>query len=274
MKIVIGFNSFQPKKRQHVALESWKHLKKLGLIDNIYDIQFVDSDIHKDVDVRTLLALQRSSQDMVVDSTKRLPVVRDIFDALSSECEPEDYFIFTNNDVIINDNLIKHIKSTEPECFSCSRLNIEQIDSFESVLDRKVTPLNYEIYGYDTFVFKNSWWKANNHIFQDYLLGMPVFDNVFGCMMKIFGGNHPFGNDMPPFCFHIAHENTWQLDNMAPERVYNHDICGKFHLDRLCFRIMDRWNTKYIINRTPNGRYTRKIDQEKEIEYTFFKMYE
>ena len=110
MNIVVGFNSFQPETRQQVSLNSWKHLLQNDHIQNLYDIQFEDEQNINHDDVETLFELKRSSLDIVSGSTKKLPVVRDILDTLSTKCEPDDYFIFTNNDVILNKNLIKHIK--------------------------------------------------------------------------------------------------------------------------------------------------------------------
>lgn len=272
MNIVVGFNSFQPEVRQQVSLDSWKHLLQNDHIQNLYDIQFEDEQNINHDDVETLFVLKRSSLDIVTGSTKKLPVVRDLFDTLSTKCEPDDYFIFTNNDVILNKNLIKHIKQEKPECFACSRLNIQPIGTFDDVINKNIKPANYEIYGFDTFVFKNSWWLQNQHVFNDYLLGMPVFDNVFGSLMKLFGGNHPFGNDTPPFCFHIMHDVTWQRDKTAPEREYNHHVCESNHLDRLCFNILGYWNENHLIKRTPAGLFTTKIPQEKALEQEFFGM--
>ena len=274
MKIVIGFNSFSPGTSQYISLDSWKYLVNEGFVNDIYDLQFADEQIINHDSVITDFCLKRSSQDLLTGSVKKLPVVRDAFDALSDKIEPDDYFIFTNNDIIINKNLIKHIIEQKPECFACSRVNIQHINSFNDIKQRKVTPIKYEIYGFDTFIVKKRWWIANQHIFNDYLLGMPVYDSVFACLMKIFGGNHDFGNDTPPFCFHIDHDPTWQLNGDAPERRYNHNVCENNHLDRLCFNILGYWNKSYLIRREPVGRFFNKITNEKKLESSFFETFQ
>ena len=267
MKINIIFNSFKPNHSQKIALDSWLWLQQNGYVDTIYDAQFPGEHNHNNV--VTLDKLSRSSLDLVDDGTKKLPVVRDIFELGASQCDPDDYFIFTNNDVIINKNLIEHIRDAKPGTMACSRLNIKNIDNFQQFLDRDITPTNYEIVGYDVFIFRCKWWHQHSSIFRDYLLGQPVWDNVFVAFTKLFGGNHPLGNGLPPYCFHIEHAPTWQSNKQAPEQLWNKRLCKRSHLDRLCFNIYGVFGDQ-LVYRKPPGLYTNPIENERQYEYNFW----
>lgn len=265
-KIIIGFNSFKPCDRNFVALDSWNHLKQQQLVHDVVDVQFVGDLNHEHV--TTIDQLRRDSSMFVDNSTKKLPVVKDVLDILADQsC---DYFIFTNSDVIINKNLIKHINKHKPQAFACSRMNINQIESFDNVLNQKITPTRYEVAGFDTFVFQKEWYLDNNHIFNDYLIGMPVWDVVYAGMIKLFAGNHPLGNQNPPFCFHVEHDITWQHDPTAPERVYNRQLLEQTHLDKLVFSIFDKYIVDVLIKRQPNGAFMIPHHNETDIEQQYF----
>lgn len=269
MSIVIGFNSFHPGTRHQVALDSWLHLQQHGFVDDIHDVQFDGVQNHNEVS--TLNKLTRDSTDVVLQSTKRLPIIKDVFDILSDQsCE---YFIFTNSDVIINKNLIKHINKHKPDAMACSRMNIHPIDSFERVLAKDISPTKYEIAGFDTFVLKRDWYLHNRDIFNDYLIGMPIWDVVFTGMFKLFGGNHPLGNQNPPFCFHVEHEITWQQDRQAPERTYNDTLMKNTHLDRLVYDVINKHIVDVLITRQPIGTFFKPVMNETSIEQSHFQPY-
>lgn len=265
-KIIIGFNSFNPTDRHVVALESWMHLRDNEHITDVVDVQFAGECNHEHV--TTVAELDRDSSQFVNKSTKRLPVVRDILDILANQ--PCDYFIFTNSDVIVNKNLIKHINKHKPTAMSCSRMNIKPIESFDRVLSRQIVPTKYEIAGFDTFVFQRDWYLNNRSIFNEYLVGMPVWDVVYAGMIKLFAGNHPLGNQNPPFCFHVEHDMTWQTDTNAPERVWNRELLKNSHLDKLVFSIFDRHIVDVLIKRQPPGSFMVPNVNEASIEQAYF----
>lgn len=271
--IALAFNSFKPDNNQQIAIDSWKHLQQHGLIDIIFDVQFVDDPITNHHDINTSHVLTRSSQNVCTTGNKKLPIVTDIIQFAREQCESDDHIIFTNNDIIINKNLLKYINDNNPEAMVCSRMNIQPVDSFECVLNKSVTPERIEIWGYDTFVFRADWWDHHKEYFNEYLLGMPVWDNVFASIVKLFGGNHDIGNTTPPFCFHVTHPATWQTSRDTPERVYNHSLLDSNKLDRLFMGVIDIWHLNYVNKRQPPGRFYNMIPQEKQLEREFFQRY-
>lgn len=268
MKIIIGSSTFGNYHRQNIAVDSWKHLANEFDCVECVDIQLKGEASH-DYGIPSLTALDRHSGDFILDSKRRLPFVNDVLKViLTMDC---DYFIYVNSDVIINGNLIKHIMNNEPGSFACSRLDIQHIDSFSQVLDKKVTPVRYEIAGFDAFIFKRSWMQDNIDLFQDYLIGQPHWDQSYATIIKIFGGNEPFGNNYPPFCFHIKHEMTWQL-GMSVERAFNCE-CSKRPLDSLSISIFNDYLDRVLIKRQPYGTFINPVENEGELELDFFSKY-
>jgi len=268
MKIVIGSNTFGKYHRQDVAVDSWKYLQSNFDVD-VYDIQFADekSTFENPYDLHTIHDLKRSSKSILSKSKKKLPFVNDIISCLSNiDC---DYFIFTNSDVIINNNLIKFIQNNKPVAFGCSRLDIQDVKSFQDILDKKVTPVRYEIAGFDTFVFKKKWYLDHVDLFRDYLLSMPVWDQVYTTLMKIYGNNDLFGNNYPPYCFHIHHEMNWQqTDSM--EKEFNINSNRGSHMDRLMCKIFDTYLQSVLIKRQPWGAFITPVKAEEVVEKEFF----
>jgi hypothetical protein len=273
MKILLTTNTFKTYKRQDIAVQSYKKLKEL-YPDNVdlLNIQFKDEfQGYKDsYDMPLKFALIRSSLDIVEGSTKKLPFVKDLFDVA---CEnAEDYFIFTNSDVIINKNLIDYILEKQPECFACSRLDIvDNLNDF-SELKQKAIPVRWEIAGFDTFIFKKSWYQTYSYLFHNYLLGKPEFDHVYAGIMKCFGDNTPLGNQYPPFCFHIHHGMASVMED-TPERDFNVNTLKTNPLDSVVSRLVF-FNLKHnLCRRTPWGSFLNYDDGERERERITFEAF-
>lgn len=271
MKILLGTNTFGTYDRQDIAVDSYKELKKLfpNNVD-IIDIQFQDEKHnfknHYGLDIK--FDLIRSSKDVIDNPEKKLPFVNDLFSVIAEYSE--DYFIFTNSDVIINKNLIEYIINNRPECFACSRLDISPINSF-SELRQKASAIRWEIAGFDTFVFKKEWFLKYKHLFNDYLLGRPQFDHIYAGIMKCYGDNTPLGNQNPPFCFHIHHPVKWLDGSNLTE--FNNNTVKKYPLDQLMANLMF-FNLKFnLCKRTPWGRFLKPQDNEKEQEKILFDVF-
>ena len=277
MKIVIGCSTHGTGDRQKIAIDSWKQLEKKFNDVSIVNVQFNDGttllDQAHNIKIRglnTIYTLTRSSEQ-IKGSTRKLPYINDILNSLSQQdC---DYFIFTNSDIIINPNLIRYIQNKQPSAFACSRMDINPIQSFDDVLNKKIIPQRTEIAGFDTFVFNTNWFKKHSHLFNDYLVGMPLWDQVYAMIMKLFGKNDEFGNKNPPFCFHIKHPIQWG-DSNAVERIHNHSILEDNALDLHMWRLFDKYLTQELMRRTPAGVFISPLKDESIFEERyFFKMH-
>ena len=269
MKIIS--NTFDNYNRQTVAVDSWRYLKNLYPEIEIINLQFKDeeNEYHNFYpDLTTKFSIVESSKTLLPNAEKKLPCVRDLFNAgIEEDCE---YFITTNADVIIMPSLIDYIKNNKPDAMACSRLDIEEIDSFQRILDRTVKPVRWEPAGYDTFVFKKEWAVKNKQYFQNpYFIGKPKYDVVWAGYMKIFGDNTPLGNGYPPFCFHIHHGNSsCYLESV--EKDWNHGILKTEHLDCLMHNIMVLHLKMNLLKRTPWGSFLNISDNERKFEKDFF----
>jgi hypothetical protein len=272
MKILITTNTFGKYDRQNLCIESLKKLKKEFPDNvNIIDVQFEDESKdfvnHYDLDVK--FNLTRSSLDVVPNATKnkKLPFVNDLF---KISCDyAEDYFVFTNSDVIVNANLIRYILNNSPACFACSRLDIQPINNL-SELKENIKLVRWEIAGFDTFVFKKSWFLQYQHLFNDYLLGRPEFDHIYAGIMKCYGDNTPFGNQYPPFCFHV-HHGLDSVMNDNPERQFNVNMMKDNPFDTLVSRLVFYNLKTNLIRRSPWGAFLYPEPNEQDREINFFK---
>lgn len=273
MKIKIITNTFEKYHRQDVAVQSWLHLQKLFPEIEIINLQFADeTDKNYYPELNTKYMLKHSSQTMLTNSTKKLPLVNEIFQhSIMEDC---DYFIITNSDVIIMPNLIETIIQNKPKAKACSRLDIEDIESYDSVINKEIKPVRWEPAGYDTFVFNKQWAVENKLCFAfPFFLGKPKFDVVWAGYIKIYGDNTPLGNQYPPHCFHIHHGNS-SCYTECPEKDWNHSLLEKMKITEalLVYNIMVLYLKQNLLKRTPWGSFLNIPEDEKKIEKEFFEV--
>lgn len=273
MKIKIITNTFRQYHRQDVAVESWTHLTKLYGNLEVINYQFMDeehdySNFYNNLN--TKFCLTKSSKDLIKSSDKKLPCMSEIFkNALTEEC---DYFIITNSDVIIMPILIQYIMDQEPQAMACSRLDIEDIKSYDSIIQQKITPVRWEIAGFDTFVFNKTWAETHKEKFKtDYFLGKPKYDVVWAGNMKIYGDNTLLGNSYAPYCFHIHHGNESAILDCV-EKTYNETQVLVEKHDNLMYNIMSLYLRLHLIKRTPFGSFINLVENEKDFEKNFFEI--
>lgn len=268
MKIKIITNTFGNYHRQNIAVDSWRLLRN-EFPDNIelIDYQFISAPVtnYPDLTVRAVLS---DSKPDIEGATKNLPYMNEIFEnALKEDC---DYFIITNSDVIIMPSLIRYILDRKPLAQASSRLDIEHIDSINSIINKQVRPVRYEIAGFDTFVFQKEWAEKNAALFETkYLMGKPLYDVVWAGYIKIYGGNEPLGNGFPPFCFHI-HHGIGSVTESCPERDWNIGLTKANDRNILVCNAMVFNLLHNLTRRTPAGAFLNQTPEERVIEKAFF----
>ena len=273
ISIAIVTNTYGKYHRQNVAMESLLHLKKL-FPNNIilYNIQFKDEkktfqDFYEGIETKFIL--ESSSLNYVKEAKKKLPVISEmIFKSfIFSKC---DYVIYVNSDIILLPGLIEYILKEQPDCMAGPRLDIENLDSFQDVLDEKVKPIRTEIAGYDYFVFENKWFQEYKKYFvSKFVIGKPFFDVVLAGLMVMFGKKYVISNSYPMYALHMAHGNASVIED-CPEKVHNE----KIFKDNPLFRIADNiiyYNLQYnLCKRKPWGVFIKPQPNEQEIQKTFF----
>lgn len=273
IKIEIVTNTFGKYHRQDVAVDSWRHLKKMFPDNiNLNNFQFEDErntfvDHYEGVD--TSFRLKNSSKALVKGAIKKLPLVSEIIFA-GFKYDPE-YVLFTNSDVILMPHLIEYILKEQPDCMAISRMDIEHIDSFDNILKQDVKPVRYEIAGGDVFVFKRDWFlKYKKHLWSNFLIGAPYFDNALMGLMVIFGEKFKLGNSYPPYAFHI-HHGTSSVDTPSVERDHNQKIFEKNPMFQIANNIIFHNLQHNLCKRKPWGAFLQPQKDEQKIQEDFFR---
>lgn len=273
MKILIAINSFGKETRHEVARQSLLHLKNIfpDLVD-VVDIQFSDTQVESIFPVS--YCLTRSGRTEIPHSTRNLPFINDIFSHASRICDEKniDYFVVTNDDVIIMPKLIIDIQNNIiGNGIACSRMDIEPISSYQDIINQKVKPVRYEVLGSDTFCLKNSWFKQNKNLFRDYVIGAPFYDCVYAGIIHFIADKTPIGNIFPPYCFHVHHGLESVLRDTA-EKEFNRQQMVSNHLDNLLNRLIYFHVVHNLSGRKPFGYYLIPDENEEKRTKFFFDM--
>lgn len=276
MIIRIITNTFGKYKRQDIAVDSWKylkdHFKNTEHQIEIFDLQFRKDESQPYEGVTTVHDLDLSSESVIEKPSKKLPFVNEILmKGFINENHPvPDYVIFTNSDVIIMPNLIYYIINAKPKAMACSRLDIQDINSFQDVLNENVKAVRYEIAGFDTFIFEKDWLTENMRLFSTpYFLGKHLWDVVWAGYIQIFGDNQPLGNKYPPYCFHI-HHGLAAVTTECPEKDWNTKKMKQNPYDTLMNKIISYNLKKNLIQRTPWGAFIQPTPDEQKFENEYF----
>jgi hypothetical protein len=273
VSIAIVVNTYQKYHRQNVAVESLRHIKK-SFPDNVklYNIQFKD-EINSFIDhyegLETCHVLKESSLDYIVDARKKLPLISEIISEafLFSDC---DYVLYANSDVILLPRLIEIIINDAPDCMTGPRLEINDINSFQEVLNDQVVPIRVEIAGFDFFVFEKGWFKKyEEHFISKFVIGKPFFDVVIAGLMVIFGKKCIIANSYPLCALHIFHENTSVLME-SPEKTHNENIFKNNILFKIADNIIYYNLQNNLCKRKPWGVFLQPQKDEQQIQKTFF----
>jgi hypothetical protein len=259
-KIALAVNTFETDvNRFKVANESYERLNELDELD-VYDIQ--EPGITGKFN--TVDTLKRTSRDSIEGSTKKLPFVNDLFN-IAADLDYE-YFIVTNADVMISPRLIKHILDNNITAMSCSRLDVQPVKN----INDNMKPVRWEVAGHDTFCFNTDWFKKYSILFEDFLLGKPVYDQHYAALMKIFGNNDSFGNKNPAFCLH-EHHGISAVTTKDAEQKYNFDQYNNSELAQTYKHVWDDYLQEVFLNRLPWMSFLKETENEEEVERNFFK---
>jgi hypothetical protein len=126
----------------------------------------------------TLATLRRDARRVSGQPGPPKPVVSDVIDALARVAEGRGWhrIVFANSDVRMTRELVR--RAAEPgDGLAVSRLDVT----------REGEPLGVVTAGVDALVLDVAWWSANRRRFRPYLMGEPVWDNVFAAILMTHG---------------------------------------------------------------------------------------
>jgi hypothetical protein len=259
MKTILGVNLFGNTQRHQISRESYKRLAdKFGI--TLINLQFEGVlPTFEDESFNTSHILQISSKKLIPESDRLLPTTKDCFDALASfDC---DYFIFTNDDIIISPKYIEMFLETKKDSYPSSRLSIRELNSLED----PITAIDhYQVAGFDAFIVKKDWWLKVRDYFPNYVLGKPCWD-VHYALLCMRHGDSMLCNKWPPPTFHIAHDIV--SEEQTSEWMFNQKL---FWIDNEADAQIWHSYLFNVLQKRPNNYYN-VWGNEEELEQIYFK---
>jgi hypothetical protein len=153
---------------------------------------------------RTIARLREDSLSAAGRLGRRKPIVRELFDLLAAEAERRGrpWFCFTNADVRLTQRLVDFAAGFAGDVLAISRTEVDGADAAE-----------VSSAGIDTFVVRTAWWIRHRGRFRGYILGEPVWDNVYAAMMLHHGEGRVLNT--PGWTFHERHPAGWRASPFA-----------------------------------------------------------
>jgi hypothetical protein len=126
----------------------------------------------------TVRELERDSIAVSGRMGARKPIASEVFDLLARRALEEGcrYFVYVNADTVLSQDLVNRIACGENDAFLVARTDVGQ--------DRSPAILTA---GIDGFAIRVDWWMAHRRRFRPYVLGEPVWDNVYAALAACHG---------------------------------------------------------------------------------------
>lgn len=256
MKISIGINIYKPV--EELSTRQQRCIIDLQSLDNVTLYNASTEDIK--INGFNFLKLNRTSKDIVPNSTRELPMSKDIFNLLSeTDC---DYFIYLNDDIMLRPILVTQVAEGNFDSYIASRIDTTELTTSIG----GVTPLSCNLHGFDLFAISKKWWLENKKYFPNFVLGRYYWDTYYYCLCHIFG-NALTLNDKA-WIFHPAHESVSNVNDA--ETIYN--------TSQLQECIIQLWHNNVLTNfknrKSKDGiKDLIPTTDEREIEKQIFKTF-
>lgn len=153
---------------------------------------------------QTLPVLREGSLAAAGRAGNRKPVVREVFDVLAREALRRGcvWFAFTNSDIRLTQRLVDFVGAYSGDGVAVSRTELDG-----------ASPAEVTLAGIDTFLVRATWWERHRHRFRRYLIGEPVWDNVYTALLMRHGDSVLLNT--PGWAFHERHPAAWRTSPFA-----------------------------------------------------------
>ena len=209
-KILLCTNVYGKYKRQDLCIDSIEKLIKKNPNVSGLLIQFENETIEY-FNIPAAFKLKRSAKTKL-ETDKEFPSIKDLFDIAADSSE--EIFVYFNSDIILTQQLIKHIEDNPCEAYGISRT--ELLNTPEKLSD-PVAVVRMEPAGYDCWVIDKKWWKAKRDLFPHMFIGRPYFDVIYTAMMTIHSNNHHINNK------HLIYHPVHERNSFDEDAVYYHN---------------------------------------------------
>ena len=207
MAILLGTQVYPARgdaaRRQADALQSWRRLPDVHPLN----LQFTGTADPVEVEgFETLTALRLDSVAVSGRSGIRKPIASEVFTVLAAAAADRkcDYFVFLNSDIQPMPALIERLHEGGLDAYAVSRMDVDLVTG----RDRSI-----QIAGIDGFAIRPAWWRAEGWRFRPYVLGEPVWDNVY-CAQVLCHGRATLLN-REPLLRHEWHPTQWKASPFA-----------------------------------------------------------
>lgn len=185
MSLLVGTNFYAARgdegRRQDGAIRA---LRALPGVERI-NVQWADDRF--DVDgIETVAELRSDSRTVSGRDGRRKPLVSEILDVLCRHAEARGcrHFLFANADIEITAAAVELVARDPREGFALARTDFDPATRGSlGVMQR----------GTDALVFDTAWWRRHASRFRPYILGEPVWDNVYTAILLVHS-NAAFAN--------------------------------------------------------------------------------
>ena len=173
--------------------EAERSLAALGRIQAV-NVQFSDWPQGRGC-IEVLRVLGRDARQVCGVDGPRKPLVTDILDALAAEAPRRDctWIGLVNGDIVVTERGIDRLLATPFPAIAVARL-----DTGGDVPDAML------LYGVDMVLMERNYWLRERRRFRDYILGDPVWDNVYASIIACHGG---VVLNREPLITHVRHES-------------------------------------------------------------------
>ena len=169
------------KRRNAVAKQTWD---KVGWVDcGLDDNCFV-----------------RTSAEMVPDETKRIPMIKEMIRLACMGRDDKDVIVLTNSDTCVASNFIEKLEGILPAY--AYRYDFKYLE--KPIADEDIA-LGNKYAGCDLFAFTTGWWRKNNHLFPDMILGRHSWDRIMRELIKLSKGR-----EIDSVIYHERHPSGWE----------------------------------------------------------------
>jgi len=171
----------EEKRRNSVAKQTWD---KIGWVDcGLDDNCFV-----------------RTSAEMVPYETKRIPMIKEMIRLACVGRGDSDLLVLTNTDTCVASDVLRRLEGTLPAF--AYRNDFKYLE--KPIADTEIKK-GAKYQGCDLFAFTAGWWRKNNHLFPDMILGRHSWDRIFRELIKLCGGR-----EIESVIYHERHSSGWE----------------------------------------------------------------
>lgn len=248
--LLLGTNAFasggEGARRQAGALASWRGLEGVHLAN----LQWPDAPFPVP-GFPTEAVLRGDSRQAAGRPGPRKPLAREVMDRLCALAEARGcrWFAYANSDVRVTQGAVDAVRDGGREGYAFSRADVDPAD-------RRV--LEMITAGVDLVAVEAAWWRGNARRFRPYVLGEPVWDNVYTAVLLCHADAVLLNRE--PLVLHERHApGAW---GESPFAEYTRWLVAR---DRPYFSLWARYHHELLALRARGASAAEEVDLQRRV---------